>query len=293
MKLRTIKYFAEEAVKNLRKNISLSTLITIGISMLVMGALILTLLNLVNIGNTLASRIEIRAYMNDSVREERINEIRREIATIEGVERISFLDKDTALKDFIKKQGIFKDVIDILGDNPLPHSFIILLEDPGDAGRVSGRIASIDGIEDVSYGEGYAERIIDMTRFTSVFSLVISLMLILAVAFVIGNIVRLKIYSRDREIEIMRLVGATDWFIRWPFLIEGFLIGLLPSLAVSLILFIFYLLIVTRLGEFLGFLPLISDVVTILKVCGSITLLGGATGFSAGLISLIRYTGEQ
>ena len=121
-------------------------------------------------------------------------------------------------------------------DNPLQNSFIVTIKNPNEVNEIAESIGRIKGVEEVKYGEEIVDKVLQSTRFIRTLTFIVTLILAIISIFIISNTIKITVYAREREISIMKYVGATNWYVRWPFLIEGAILGLIGSLFALLIL---------------------------------------------------------
>lgn len=236
MKLRTGKFFLREGFRSLKRNRTMSTaaMTSVIAALLVIGIFFIIMLNIDYAATELESQIEMMVYLNGGLSENIINTMKNEVKSIDGVKSVEFVSKDVALKELVEKWGENSYLLEGLeGDNPLPDSFIITLTEPGKASSVALTISSISNIEKVVYGKEELAKILQTTYVIRMSSVVIILILLFISIFIISNTIKLTVYARRREIGIMKYVGATDWFVRGPFIIEGILLGILGSFVAS------------------------------------------------------------
>jgi cell division transport system permease protein len=226
-----MRYFLAEGWKSARRNVSLISLGTMAVSIFVLGVFGLILMNLSNINSHLRSSIEIRVYMEDNLTRQGLGELKQEIEGIEGVDRVTYVSKDEGLNRLTKQLGEKAGLVDILGENPLPDAFDVRVVNADTTPDIASKISDLPHIIGVNYGQGFTEKFLATTRFVAVATVVLAVILLGAVVFIVGNTVRLSLVSRAEEIEVMKLVGATDRFIMWPFLIEGMIVAMLRTLA--------------------------------------------------------------
>lgn len=203
-------------------------------------------------------RLLIKVYMctpleceqHGEASDEEINGVRSYLVGLPEVKSVTFISKEEALEVM---RGRTPELVESISSNPLPHAFQVTPEDPDEVLVVAGAIrsANLAGVDEVKDGEKTATRILGVANVVSIFFLVAVLILGTASALLIANTIRLSIFSRRREIEVMKLVGATNWFVRGPFMIEGLLCGLGGAFAAVLLLFLGKELVVpSLLGRF-------------------------------------------
>ena len=239
MKLRTGKFFIREGFRSLKRNKTMSTasITSVIASLLVIGIFFIIVLNIDYAATKLESQIEMMVYLDDGLSENIISTMNTEIKSINGVESVEFISKDIALKNLEKNWGENSYLLEGLdGDNPLPDAFLITLEDPFQASNVAMSVSAISNIEKVAYGKEELAKLLNATYVLRMSSVVIILILLFISIFIIANTIKLTLYARRREIGIMKFVGATDWFVRMPFIIEGIIVGIIGAASASAIL---------------------------------------------------------
>jgi len=294
--IQRLSYFIEKAFQNFR-NFSVLNLITIAIislSLLVLSTFLLIFLNLQNYLGSWQKQFQITAYLADAITPEKLAAIEEEIGRIDGVRELSYISKEEALAFFKDTFPDHRQVLEGLKENPLPASFDIQLKDmhqgPDQVKAVARQLKTIPGIDAVEYGQYWIEGYAGFLNFLKSGGLVVGAVVLLATIFIIANTIRLTVYARKEEIEIMRLVGATGSFIRAPFFIEGILQGLLGALIALGILYLCYRLFIGWVAH-LSYVPLRSIEVSYLppQYVGLILAGGMVTGFLGSLFSLGRH----
>jgi cell division transport system permease protein len=265
---------------------------TITISMLLFGAFMLLSMNLNNWVREWGESLSMSVYVKDGIDAKAKKEIESAINKFKGAEIKGFISKEQAIKNLKEGLGEQAGLLDGLEDIPLPGSFEIIFKDISDNSinpkLVKGSLEKIKGVDEVQYSLQWVERfegVMDMLR---VVGLAIGGLLCTAVLFIISNTIKLTIYSRKDEIEIYKLIGATDWFVKIPFLIEGAVQGLFSGLAALLILVLTYSLISLKTIDIFG-LPVINIAFLSGGSCVFIILLSLGLGFVGGFISIGRF----
>lgn len=191
---------------------------------------------------------QVEVYLEDSVTEEQTQDIMSAIEKYEGVKGVSYRGKEDALKIMKERWGESGYLLDSLGKNPLPASVLISVESIEDASMVSEYAGSIEGIEDVQYYRETVEKLTGVTNFLQVGALVVMAFLIVVSVVVVSNTIKLTVFARAKEIRIMKYIGATNWFIRGPFLAEGIIIGVLAALISTGLVTLLYSKVVSSIG---------------------------------------------
>ena len=258
MKISTAEYFITESLNSIRRNglMSLASLMTVALSLLILGVFIILVMNLNHMASVLESQAQVTVYLQDTLKEVEVREIGTRITKLPGVTRVNFIAKEEAMNRFKQRLGEQQGLLAELGEaNPLPNSFEVKLDRPERVKPVALAIAQLKGVEAARYGQEVVEQLFNLTRMVRIFGVVLILFLGLAALFIIVNTIRLTVFARRREIGIMKYVGATDWFIRWPFIIEGVLLGFLGACIAVLPLTQFYSMLTGQVYESLALLP--------------------------------------
>lgn len=222
---------------------SLASIGAVASALIILGLFLLLSVNFNYILKDVESQVEITAYLTDSIKDEDITKLREELSNIPGVKEVDFISKETALKEFKKQIG--EDLLEGM-ENPLPNSFRIKADDPHNVPAIAKKIENFSGIEEVKYGKGIVEKLFKIVYWIRIIGFVIMVVFTAISIFIIANTIRLTVFARRREISIMKYIGATDWFVRWPFLIEGMVLGLIGSfLAVAVLAVAYHYLYIT------------------------------------------------
>lgn len=248
MKFSTIGYFISDAFKSLKRNrtISIASIATVLTTLFIFGAFLLTALNVKNGVTNVQDKVEINVFLKDDATQDQKEAIEEKIKTVQGVKEVVFESKDQA---FAKMEGSSDYNKEILAgyskeNNPLPASYIVRLENPDVASNVESAMKTdnkyMDGVEDVGNDEQLIGTINSFVKVINTVGLVLGIVFVGVSLFLIVNTIKITVYSRRREVGIMKFVGATDWFIRWPFVIEGIIIGLVGGVLSTLLLFAGY-----------------------------------------------------
>jgi cell division transport system permease protein len=242
MNFRTAKYMIEEMMTNLgrRKGGNTIAVIIMGLSLLILVVFLVVTLNMASLINKTSEEMRLFVYLDDGLDQEVAQDIQRKLLGFRGIEEVSFISKDEALIDFRETLGEESDLLDDLVENPLPDAFRVK---PKQGYITSEFLASIaaatedwEGVEEVRYGKKWFERGERLAKGIYIIDLAFGLIIFLSVIFVIYNTVRLTVLHRRTTIDVMKLVGATNAFIRIPFILEGALQGVAASLiAIALL----------------------------------------------------------
>lgn len=232
MKIRELKYYSKEATKNVFSNgwMSLASIFTVVASLLIFGIFLILTINLNYIASQFESDYEIILVVDENYTPEQTEALRSKIEAIEYVETVTFDSKDARLQDLKTDMGDNASLFDGYEDNnPLRDWYKITLSDLNQTDNVVSQLENLEGIAKVRLNRDTIDRLLSATSLIAKNSIWIMIALGIISIFIISNTIKLAVFSRAKEINIMKFVGATDWFIRWPFIIEGMIIGLLGS----------------------------------------------------------------
>jgi cell division transport system permease protein len=280
-------FFLREALRGLRRSSApaLAALLTVIITALVLGVFIPIVQATTGTANEVRNRVVVDAYLKDSVTEADRVQTQRELESVAGVKSVEYISKDEALRELGRKVRDADEKIELLGTNPLPSLFRITPDDPDELKAIVAQIAPggmprFDAIDDVQNRESDTGKILSATGLVKGLGAVMAGLLILASIALIANTIRLSVFARRREVEVMKLVGATNWFIRWPFVIEGVIVGFLGGILSVVLLAIAKTTVVDPLSDRFALLaapdtidfPLL--VVLLLFACVAVSAVG-------------------
>lgn len=245
-----LRHFREGA-KNVFRNgwMSVASVTSIIVSLLILGVFILLVLNVNSFADEADSQVQIKAFLKSNVTQKVRDQLATDIGSMQEVSHVTLIPKAEGLKDFKKKLGAEgKDLLEGYDEktNPIPDTFKIEVIEPTTIPYVASKITALNDkysdkpIYKVNYGQGTTEKLFKITRAIRNIGFAFVAGLGIMAMFLISNTIRVTILARRREIGIMKLVGATNTFIRWPFFVEGALIGLIGSLITVAILFFGY-----------------------------------------------------
>jgi cell division transport system permease protein len=269
---------------------SVASVSTVALSLLILGIFLIMVLNLNNMANVLESQVQISVYLQDSLGDRDAREIGTRITKMPGVTQVNFISKDEALQRFKERLGEQQGLLAALGDtNPLPNGFEVKVDKPERVKEVATAISQLKGVENARFGQEVIEQLFNLTKMVRIFGFVLILFLALAATFIISNTIRITVFARRKEIAIMKYVGATDWFIRWPFLIEGMFLGFGGALISVLLLSRAYSALTAQVLETLAFMPLIPKYPFITNISIVLLIVGTSIGALGSTISLRRF----
>lgn len=253
MKFDSFKYSLKDAFKSIIRNktLSIASIATVAATLFILGAITLTVANVSEIIDHLGSMVEVKVYLLDEIKDTEKSAIENKIKNVEGVNTVVFESKEEALGN-VKEQ-----LNDETGElsagfeekNPFPASFTVNVKEPTVIDEVVSNIEGMTGIERIKDARSTIEKISKLTDSLKITAVVAFVIFILISLFLIGNTIKITVFTRKREIGIMKYVGATDWFIRWPFIIEGIILGICGAFIAIILLNIAYALLVNGVGS--------------------------------------------
>jgi cell division transport system permease protein len=261
-------FFIREAFRALRRNGAPSTaaIVTTVVTVILLGVLIPVFQTTQAKSNQVRESLEFRVAIYDDATRAEINQLQRKLLAIPHVSSVKLITKAEALDELKQDLGKRKsgELLTQLHSNPLPANFVVKADDAGNLEAVraavtppgpNGKPKPISPIvQEVFDRQEDSKKIEQVTSALKIVLTVITALLIAASLMLVGNTIRLSIYTRRREVEVMRLVGATRWFVRWPFMIEGVVVGFAGGLVAILVLWLGKLTIVDPLSDSIGFL---------------------------------------
>ena len=292
MKLRTGEYFIQEVFLSLKRNnwMSAASIGTVAVSLFVLGVFLILVLNMNRLASSLESQVQISVYLADDLKKADRDDLAFDIKNMQGIESIKFVSRDEAKERLAQRLGDQKYLLDALGEqNPLPDAFELTVKQPDMVETAAKAIEKMPGVEAAKYGQDVVENLFAITRLMRIFGVALMLLLAGATLFIISNTIRLTVFARRKEIAIMKYVGATDWFIRWPFLLEGIVLGFVGGIIAALVLRSFYAAMAVKIYDTLAFFPLMPQYPFMNYVAIAIILSGMAIGAIGSTISLKRF----
>jgi cell division transport system permease protein len=237
-------FFLREAVRATRRNAapSFAALATVLVTLLVLGVFIPIVQATNGAANSVRSRVEVDVYMKTNAKAADSARVRRELLNVPHVKSVQYISKAQA---YAQQSKIDPAAYKLLGTNPLPDTFHVIPDNPANVlavhnaltPTVGGTTGTIDqSIASVSNKRTDTKKILEVTNLVTITAAVLTVLLTIASVLLIANTIRLSLYARRREVEVMKLVGATDWFIRWPFVIEGIVVGAAGALLAVVVL---------------------------------------------------------
>ncbi|MDD7795655.1 permease-like cell division protein FtsX [Clostridium sp. 'White wine YQ'] len=293
MKLSSIKYFIVDAFKSIRRNrtISLASMATVLMTLLIFGVFLLAALNVGKGVQDIESKVEIKVFLKDDITMMDQRDVQIKLKEQTGVKDVNYESKEEALDKFKDQLNEYKDLLNGYNSdtNPLPASFLVTLEKPEYAKDVANSVSSMTGVENIGNDQDVINKISSFTKAVRWVGVALFVILVAVSLFLIINTIKLTVFSRRREIGIMKFVGATDWFIRWPFIIEGVIIGLVGAIMSNIILFFSYKALFSLLSKQLITVSLVSPYYVLSTMSWEFILGGILIGAFGSIIALRKF----
>ncbi|MDU1412157.1 MAG: permease-like cell division protein FtsX [Clostridium sp.] len=252
MKFDSFKYSIKDAFKSIVRNktLSIASIATVTATLFILGVITLTVANVNEIVDHLGSMVEVKVYLVDDVNDTSKKAIESKIKAIQGVNDVVYESKEQALENV---RGQLNDESGELSvgfeeKNPFPASYTVKVDEPLTVDEVVKAIDGMDGIDKIKDARSTIEKIASFTDSLKITAIVAFVIFILISLFLIGNTIKITVFTRKREIGIMKYVGATDWFIRWPFIIEGIILGIAGAFIAIILLNIGYAMLLNGMS---------------------------------------------
>jgi cell division transport system permease protein len=286
-------YFLSETITNLKRNLlmTVAAISTVAISLLLLGGVQILGLVVNNVTGGLERKVEISAYFRENASAGEIEQLTRDLGEMPTVRDVVFISKEEAFEEY---KEIYKDQPEFwqnIPEDSLPQSLRISLVDADFTEEVASSIRGAPGLDEVRYGGQIIDRLLQVNNLLTVITFSMSMILLVAAAALIANTIRLAIYARRDEIGIMKLVGATNWFIRIPFLFEGVFAAFVGAIIASLIMVGAQWAVFKNLGEQISFLGPVFSFSTgeIVTVVGILFAVGCGIGLVGSGLALRRF----
>lgn len=288
-------YLFKEGYSNLRKHVSktFSTMLIICATMLVLGIFILLFQNVnVNV-DTIVKEQGLQALIEDTATDEEIEYMQDELKLIQGISTIEYLDRDAAYQDakelFVEQEYFLEGLENV---DIFPRSFVIKFQNIENSSDIKAAVEKVDGIYKVKYNESTINATISLSRIVNVFLLGIGIIMLIVSIFIISNTIKLAVYSNKREIFIMKYMGATNKFIRRPFIVEGAIMGIVSAIISFILISLAYVIIYSRvpkIGTTMGVFGFLPYSTLWYQVLIAYIILGILIGVIGSAISIKKY----
>ena len=275
------------------KGMYFTSVLAITAMMLILGLFFVAFVNV----NLFAASIEkdynvIQIYLKDGNTAEVNGAVEAALRGMEGVDEVSYVSKDEALVALKQKWGENAYLLDNLPENPLPDSYMVYVEDKDAANSIAESAAAIEGVEDIVYYRDTIEKLAQVSHFIEMGSLIAMAFLVVVSIIIVANTIKLTVFNREKEIGIMKYLGATDWFVRAPFIWSGIIVGMVSAFIASGLTYLIYTKVVdiigTDIARILGVTVVPARFLTV-NVLIIFLCLGISIGVCGSIISIRRF----
>lgn len=297
MKGTSLKYLTHEGFRNVWVNrlMSLASVTVLMACLIIMGAGIMIYFNINNVVDKVQSQNVVMVYVADDASEDETTQIGTSLKGISNVESCEFVPKEVAFQEQIQSMGGDAALFEGFDEIPLPNAYKVTVKDLSQFENTVSQIKQINKVDSVRENSDLASKLLSLRHAVSIVSVGLVIMLFLVALFIISNTIRITMFSRKLEISIMKAVGATNWFIRWPFMIEGMILGTISGIVSLGVLWGLYAVaekVFAQTLSLIGFslVPFSGYWWQILLVFVAIGLFTGGFG---SLVSMAKYLKEQ
>lgn len=294
MKFRTLKRHFREGVKNILRNgwMSIASIGAVTVTLVLVGTFVAIMLNINQMANKVEEDVEIKVLIDLTADDGEVKTLAEDIEQLPEVESIRFSSKEDELENLVEGMGEQGQAWELFEqDNPLNHAYVVKTTNPQDTEKIAAEIEKMNEVYKVIYGEEVVSQLFTFNNYARTIGIVLIAGLVLTAVFLISNTIKLTIMARSTEIGVMKLVGATNGFIRWPFFIEGFLLGILGSIIpIGLIAAAYYYVINNISGKTsFYFVDLLPFNPFIWQLSGIILLFGAVIGMWGSVNSVRKF----
>lgn len=292
MKISTFGYYAREGVHSIfrHKMMSIASVTTVMASLIIFGIFFITMANVNFMVKNVEASVEVKVYLKDDVTDDQMSEIESQLKETSGVTDVEYESKQQALENFKKQLGEKADLVDgIDAEEVMSKAYIIKMESPKFVDGVVQKLNSFEGIDKIYDARPIMDRLMQITGFVRVLGLCLMGVLLVVSVFLISNTIKLTVMARKREIGIMKYIGATDWFIRWPFVIEGIILGLLGAILSGVVLGYGYVVASDTIAANLMIVKLVDPLDVIPYMLAIFAAVGFVIGSLGSIISMRKF----
>lgn len=269
---------------------AVASVLTVTLSMFILGTFLAVVLNMNHMASYLETQVEMSVYLKNGLTTDQVMGVGRRLKALPDMTEIRFTNQDEAMAQFRERLGDQAGILDAVNGNPLPASYSLSFANPEALKSAAELVGAFEEVDGVQYGQDIIEQLYKVSQAIRLSGIVLIIFLAGAELFIISNTIRLTVFARRREIQIMKYVGATNGFIRWPFLFEGIIIGLIGSgIAAALLWKLYTLMLDEAAASGLLFIPFIGAYPFLLHVTAFLLAAGVIIGAMGSSISLRKY----
>lgn len=287
-----LKSITREAFSSIKRNnlMGLASVLSILAALIILGIFIVFSVNLQHITQNVESALELKVYLKKDITQEQIDSLQSQLQSNEYVTEVTYVSADQALSDFSSSLQEYSGLLQGYdsSNNPMQASFNLKVSDPDRIKDVKTYAEGLqnEGVDSVKYGEEYVDALTSFSHFANIFSIALIVILSVVSIFIIYNTIKLTCFARRKEIRVMRYVGAANWYIRAPFVLEGVIFGLIAALIAIILIRANYYFLISYVQQSI-YLPMNSDLVDPNSIMGPITLFSFIYGIAIGAVGSV------
>lgn len=289
------RYTLKQSISQIGRNkgMNITAVLAISAMMLILGLFFVAFVNVDLFANVIKQDYNIVEVFLDDNNTDAVNkDIGSRLKETKGVDKVEYRSKDDAIKIMKKRWGDNGYLLDSLSDNPLPNSYLVYVRDKSVADKISKSVTSLSGVEDIKYYQDTVEKLQRITNFIQTASIITMIFLIIVSVIIVANTIKLTVFARSKEISIMKYLGATDWFVRGPFLFEGIILGFVSATISTALMYVIYSRLIGVVGpDIMRMLsvPVVPTSYLIPNVMLIFISLGVGVGTCGSIISIRRF----
>ncbi|MBC2397516.1 permease-like cell division protein FtsX [Clostridium tetanomorphum] len=293
MRISTFKYFVIDSLKSIKRNrtISLASAATVAATLFILGVFLLAALDVKQVIKDVESKVEVKIFLNNDITIGDEKALKSKLSGMSEISDLRYESKKEAMEKFKEDIGENNKALveGLEKENPLPNAYIVKVKDPEMVSKVVDSVKGMKGIYEIQEGRKIVDKIITITKTIKWIGMALFAILIGVSLFLIGNTIKITVYSRRKEIGIMKYIGATDWFIRWPFIIEGMIIGLVGSIVGCILLYYGYSIVYTKASATLFLVKFIHPSYVLTTISWQFLLMGMLIGSIGSILSIRKF----
>ncbi len=288
MNVRTIKFFFGEALISLRQNLVMTiiAILTISVTLVMLALFVLLFMNTNTALGNVSRNLAVVAYLDKEISKSAIDQVQDQLTSISGIKSSDFVSKEEAWSRLKSKFKYQEDIVSLVAGNPLPNSFVIHIDRVENIESVIRELKLVKGIDLVRYGQDVVAKIRKFVHLFNIIAFSVVGFLLLATFLITINTINLTILSKKNEVQIMKLVGATNSFIKWSFIVEGFIIGSLGALIAMGIATSLFHVINTRIQVAFPFIGVFTQGTSLVSLNLAMLSLGLFIGVAGSFLSI-------
>lgn len=289
------RYTLKQSISQIGRNkgMNITAVLAISAMMLILGLFFVSFVNVDLFANVIKQDYNIVEVFLDDNNTDAVNkDIGSRLKETKGIDKVEYRSKDDAIKIMKKRWGDNGYLLDSLSDNPLPNSYLVYVRDKSVADKISKSATSISGVEDIKYYQDTVEKLQRIANFIQTASIITMTFLIIVSVIIVANTIKLTVFARSKEISIMKYLGATDWFVRGPFLFEGIILGFVSATISTALMYVIYSRLIGVVGpDIMRMLsvPVVPTSYLIPNVMIIFIALGVGVGTCGSIISIRRF----